>query len=64
MIVYKRRVFELKLIKYAEKQIRFGNIEKAKAILEADFDDEYKNFVQNLTITQSCCLIRLVFSCR
>ncbi|HHU83656.1 MAG TPA: hypothetical protein GXZ23_00595 [Clostridiales bacterium] len=41
-IVYKRRVFELKLIKYAEKQIRFGNIEKAKAILEADFDDEYK----------------------
>jgi len=37
-----RRLFELGLIKLAEKEILKGNLKTAQQVLESDFDDEYK----------------------
>ncbi len=41
-VLRRRRIFELGLIKLAEKEIRNGNLESARKILETDFDAEYK----------------------
>lgn len=41
-VVRHRRIFELELIKLAEKEINKGNLLAAKAILETDYDGNYK----------------------
>ena len=41
-IIRHRRLFELSLIKLAEKEIANGNLDSAKSVLETDFNDEYK----------------------
>ena len=41
-VVRHRRLYELDLIRLAEKEIINGNYESAKNILETDFDDAYK----------------------
>lgn len=41
-IVRSRRIFELDLIKLAEKEIRKGDLAAARGILSTDFDDAYK----------------------
>ena len=41
-VIRRRRLFELNLIKLAEKEIAKGNLEDARKILSADFDDNYK----------------------
>ncbi len=40
-VLRQRRIFELKLIKLAEKEIRSGNLKTAKQILETEFDESY-----------------------
>ena len=44
-----RRIFELGLIKLAEKEIRNGSLENARKILETDFDAEYKKQRADIT---------------
>ncbi len=41
-VIRHRRLFELNLIKLAEKEINLGNLADARKILETEFDDEYK----------------------
>lgn len=47
-----RRLFELNLIKLAEKEIAHGNLGNAKEILNADFDERYKK--ERADITAMC----------
>lgn len=51
-VIRHRRLFELGLIKLAEKEIRNGNHGAARSILETDFDEEYKK--QRGDITYLC----------
>lgn len=51
-VVRRRRLFELDLIRLAEKEIRNGNLENAKEILESDFDEQYKK--ERGDITEMC----------
>lgn len=48
-VIRRRRIFELGLIKLAEKEIRNGNLESARKILETDFDEEYKKQRSDIT---------------
>ena len=48
-VVRRRRLFELNLIKLAEKEIKNGNLENAKEILETDFDEQYKKERNDIT---------------
>lgn len=48
-VIRHRRLFELDLIRLAEKEIRNGNLENAKEILESDFDGQYKKERQDIT---------------
>ncbi len=41
-VIRHRRLFELDLIKLARKEIMNGNLDKARGILETDFDEGYK----------------------
>ncbi len=41
-VLRNRRLFELKLIRLASKEIENGRLETAKQILETDFDENYK----------------------
>ena len=41
-VIRSRRIFELNLIKLAEKEIRNGRLDAAREILSADFDEDYK----------------------
>ena len=51
-IIRHRRLFELDLIRLAEKEIEIGNIENAKEILNADYDAKYKK--ERKDITEMC----------
>ena len=51
-VLRNRRLFELGLIKLAEKEIKSGNIKNARKILEADFDERYKK--ERSDITEMC----------
>lgn len=51
-VIRRRRLFELDLIKLAEKEIRNGNLEAAREILESDFDEQYKK--ERSDITDMC----------
>ena len=44
-----RRLFELGLIRFAEKEIENGNLENAKEILGSDFDERYKKERNDIT---------------
>ena len=44
-----RRIFELDLIKLAEKEINNGRLDAARKILETDFDAEYKKQREDIT---------------
>ena len=44
-----RRLFELGLIRLAEKEIENGNLENAKEILGSDFDERYKKERNDIT---------------
>lgn len=44
-----RRIFELGLIKLAEKEIKNGSLENARKILETDFDSDYKKEREDIT---------------
>lgn len=48
-VIRNRRLFELRLIKLASKEIENGNLESAKKILETDFDDTYKKERNDIT---------------
>ncbi len=48
-VLRRRRIFELGLIKLAEKEIRSGSLENARKILETDFDGEYKKQRADIT---------------
>ncbi len=48
-VIRHRRIFELDLIKLAEKEIAKGKLEKAAEILEADFDAEYVSERNDIT---------------
>ncbi len=48
-VIRRRRIFELDLIKLAEKEINNGNLDTAKKILETDFDAEYKKQRDDIT---------------
>lgn len=48
-VIRHRRIFELGLIKLAEKEIRNGSLENARKILETDFDEEYKKQRADIT---------------
>lgn len=48
-VIRHRRLFELGLIKKAEKEIRLGKIEEAKENLLTDFDDGYKKIRNDIT---------------
>ncbi|MBR6786145.1 MAG: hypothetical protein IKM25_07855 [Clostridia bacterium] len=48
-VLRRRRLFELELIKKATREIRNGNLEIAKSILLADFDDNYKKERDDIT---------------
>ncbi len=45
-----RRIFELGLIKKADKEIRKGNLVLAKEVLETDFDAEYKSVRKDISL--------------
>jgi len=51
-VIRHRRLFELDLIRLAEKEIENGNLENAKEILNADYDDKYKK--ERNDITEMC----------
>ncbi len=44
-----RRLFELNLIRLAEKEIKSGNLVTAKEILDADYDEQYKKERADIT---------------
>lgn len=48
-VIRRRRLFELGLIKLAEKEIRNGNLDAARKILETDFDEDYKKEREYIT---------------
>lgn len=48
-VIRHRRLFELNLIKLAEKEIRNGNLADARKILETDFDEDYKKERSDIT---------------
>ncbi len=49
-VIRRRRIFELELIKLAEKEIINGRLDTARKILETDFDVEYKKQREDITI--------------
>ena len=51
-VIRRRRLFELDLIRLAEKEIRNGNLDAARKILETDFDENYKR--ERADITDLC----------
>ena len=51
-VIRRRRLFELDLIRLAEKEIRNGNLSNARRVLETDFEDNYKK--QRKDITDLC----------
>lgn len=58
-VIRHRRLFELELIRLAEKEIKNGNLENAKEILLSDFDEHYKK--ERNDITDMCAkLFRLI----
>ncbi len=48
-VIRRRRIFELELIKLAEKEINNGNLVSARKILETDFEAEYKKQRDDIT---------------
>lgn len=48
-VLRRRRIFELDLIKLAEKEIKNGNLADARKILETDFDECYKKERSDIT---------------
>ena len=49
-VIRRRRIFELDLIKLAEREINNGNLASARKILETDFDAEYKKQRDDITL--------------
>ncbi len=49
-VIRHRRLFELELIKKANREIRSGKLEAAKIVLLTDFDKEYKTERNDITI--------------
>ncbi len=49
-VIRRRRIFELDLIKLAEKEINNGRLDTARKILETDFDAEYKKQRDDITL--------------
>ncbi len=45
-----RRIFELGLIKLAEKEIKNGHLKNARKILETDFEENYKKERNDITV--------------
>ena len=48
-VIRRRRLFELDLIRLAEKEINNGNLDAARKILETDFDADYKKQREDIT---------------
>ncbi len=48
-VIRRRRIFELDLIRLAEKEINNGKLDTARKILETDFDAEYKKQRDDIT---------------
>ncbi len=47
-VLRRRRIFELGLIKLAEKEILNGRLDNARKILETDFDEDYKKQCEDI----------------
>lgn len=50
MLIKKRITFENDLIKKAKEEILFGSVEKAKEILETEYDESYKKLREEIDI--------------
>ena len=48
-VIRRRRLFELSLIKLAEREINGGRLDSARRILETDFDSDYKKQREDIT---------------
>ena len=49
-VIRRRRIFELELIKLAEKEIMNGRLDTARKILSTDFDEDYKKQREDITV--------------